>query len=202
MTLDTTGTRTQPRPAISPTVPPRRPLAVVTGWSMTSVVGSRPDDLAAAVRDGSSRAVAVADEVGGGLSRACYIEDFDARAELGRKGIRTLDRATLLAIATIARLGPAVVDPAQRDEPGPSGVPAVTGLVMGTGAGSVQSTMDFTRDALTGDRPYLVDPARFPNTVMNFAAGQCAIWYGLRGPNATVTTGRATGIAALRYAAR
>jgi 3-oxoacyl-[acyl-carrier-protein] synthase II len=62
--------------------------------------------------------------------------------------------------------------------------------------------MDFTRSALTGDRPYLVDPARFPNTVMNFAAGQCAIRYGLRGPNATLAAGRCTGLLAVRYGIR
>jgi len=51
-------------------------------------------------------------------------------------------------------------------------------------------------------RPYLVDPARFPSTVMNCAAGQAAIWHRLEGPNATVAAGRATGLTTLQYALR
>ncbi|MEK8171048.1 beta-ketoacyl synthase N-terminal-like domain-containing protein [Streptomyces sp. M19] len=58
------------------------------------------------------------------------------------------------------------------------------------------------RDSLVGDRPFYVDPARFPNTVLNSAAGRSAIWHRLKGPNATVAGGHATGLLALRYAMR
>jgi 3-oxoacyl-[acyl-carrier-protein] synthase II len=177
-------------------VPPaaaRAPLAVVTDWSVISPAGRDPLDLA---RPGPGRPSEVGPEQGGPLREAYLVEGFDVRAELGRKGTRTFDRATALAVATIGQLQPGVFGAA--DSPAGTG----TGLLMGTSIGSVQSTMDFTRDALTGDRPFLVDPARFPNTVMNFAAGQCAIWHGLRGPNATLTAGHATGVHAIRYASR
>lgn len=75
-------------------------------------------------------------------------------------------------------------------------------LVLGTTTGSVASMMDFTRSSLTADRPYLVDPARFPNTVMNCAAGRAAIWHHLTGPNATIGGGRTAGVLALNYARR
>jgi 3-oxoacyl-[acyl-carrier-protein] synthase II len=75
-------------------------------------------------------------------------------------------------------------------------------MVLGTSHGSVQSIMDFTRDSLSGEKPFHVDPALFPNTVMNRAAGQSAIWHTLRGPNTTVAGGAPTGLLALNYAAR
>lgn len=186
-----TGTADRPDPA--PAGRSRTPLAVVTDWAVISPAGRDPLDLTAA---GPGRPSDVGPEQGGPLRQAFLVPDFDVRAELGRKGTRTFDRATALAVATIGRLRPSVFG--ADDEPPGTG----TGLLMGTSIGSVQSTMDFTRDALTGDRPFLVDPARFPNTVMNFAAGQCAIWHGLRGPNATLTAGHSTGIHAVRYASR
>ncbi|QCB92293.1 beta-ketoacyl synthase N-terminal-like domain-containing protein [Cellulomonas shaoxiangyii] len=157
-------------------------VAVVRDSAVTCGAARDADALGRAVLAAGAAPAAAAD---------VPVADFDPVAELGRKGIRTLDRSTLLAAATVGRLI--------------AGCPVdgtTTGLVMGTAAGSLASTMGFTRDALEGDRPYLVDPARFPNTVMNFAAGQCAIRYGLRGPNATVTAGRSTAAAAVRYAAR
>ncbi|WP_369137435.1 beta-ketoacyl synthase N-terminal-like domain-containing protein [Modestobacter versicolor] len=170
-------------------------LARITGWAMHSPAGDTPPAAAQSVLAGASCASAVDPATAGPYARACRVPDFDRVRSLGRKGTRTMDRATALAVATVAGLGPDVVGHGRPDAVG-------TGLVLGTAMGSVQSTMDFTRDALTGDRPYLVDPARFPNTVMNFAAGQCAIWHGLRGPNATVIAGRVTGVAAVRYAIR
>jgi 3-oxoacyl-[acyl-carrier-protein] synthase II len=62
--------------------------------------------------------------------------------------------------------------------------------------------MDFTRSSLTAERPFYVDPAVIPNVVMNCAAGQCAIWYRLKGPNATIAAGRTAGLMALRYQQR
>lgn len=130
------------------------------------------------------------------VQRAALVPDFDARAELGRKGTRSMDRATALAVTAVGRL--------LNEECGEwrRGIGENTGLVLGTTTGSAQSIMDFTRDSFEGDKPFFVDPARFPNTVMNCASGQCAIWYGLRGPNATVAGGRLAGLYALNYAAR
>jgi 3-oxoacyl-[acyl-carrier-protein] synthase II len=62
--------------------------------------------------------------------------------------------------------------------------------------------MDFTKDGLTGLKPYHVDPALFPNTVMNRAAGQSAIWHKIKGPNTTIAGGALTGLLALSYATR
>jgi 3-oxoacyl-[acyl-carrier-protein] synthase II len=196
--MDVVAPVTTPAPAIRTggPGPARTPLAVVTDWSVISAAGRDPADVKALSAAAGSWTSTAGSDVAGPLETVCLVKDFDVRAELGRKGTRTFDRATALAVTTIGRLAPRVFG-TQDDPPGTG-----TGLLIGTSIGSVQSTMDFTRDALTGDRPFLVDPARFPNTVMNFTAGQCAIWHGLRGPNATLTAGRSTGVHAIRYASR
>lgn len=121
------------------------------------------------------------------------VEDFDAAEMLGKKGTRTLDRMTAQVIATAGMVLAGRHDEAER---------ARIGLVLGSSTGSVQSITEFTRDTFVRDRPYLVNPANFPSTVMNNAAGRTAIWYGLRGPNSTITAGHLTGLVALRYASR
>ena len=125
---------------------------------------------------------------------APVLDDFDATTIIGRKGTRTLDRMTSQVIATAGLLldGGLVSEEARGS----------VGLVLGSSTGSIASITDFTRDTFTQDRPYLVNPANFPNTVMNSAAGRTAIWYGLRGLNSTIAAGHLTGLVALRYASR
>lgn len=122
--------------------------------------------------------------------------DFEIKEVLGRKGTRSMDRVTALAVATAGRL----LDDGSGGRI--RGAGEETALVLGTDHSSAQSMVDFSRDTLTQAKPYFVDPGRFPNTVLNCAAAQCGIWHGLRGPNATVAGGRAAGLLALNYARR
>lgn len=169
---------------------------VITGWAALSPWGMGGADFAAGLRSGRDTAVRLDREVWQTpFDRACLIPDFDIRQVLGRKGTRSMDRASALAVATVGRL----LDDGGARLPG---VDESTSLTLGTSTGSAQSMMSFTRDSFVGERPYLVDPARFPNTVMNCAAGQSAIWHRLKGPNTTLAGGRATGLLALRYALR
>ncbi|MFI1018834.1 beta-ketoacyl synthase N-terminal-like domain-containing protein [Streptomyces sp. NPDC020965] len=180
-----------------------RPAAgglVLSAWSALSPYGTGAEVYGAGIRDALAAVTPLDPEEypgpnPGPYDRAGLVPGFSAAGALGRKGTRTMDRVTALAVATFGQLlehcGPALLERSER-----------VGLVLGTGSGSVQSTMDFTRDSLTGDRPYLVDPARFPNTVMNRAAGQSAIWHQVRGPNTTIAGGWLTGLLALGYAAR
>ena len=120
---------------------------------------------------------------------------FDIRQRLGRRGTSFYDRVTGLAVVacgdalTDAGL---VVDDTNRHR---------IGVALATTLGSFKSTSDYTRDTLTQDKPYLVNPVLFPNTVMNCAAGQAAIRHRLKGVNATVTGGPLAFFSALRYAA-
>jgi 3-oxoacyl-[acyl-carrier-protein] synthase II len=177
-------------------VPVKPPLAV-TGWSAVSAFGADAQDF----REGIVSGRAVPRKTGAGAHAGLNggdggVPDFDIRKVLGPKNTRTMDRITGLTVLAVGRLLDG--ERAAGHELGGTD----TGLVLGTTAGSVQSMMDFSRDSFTQDKPYLVDPARFPNAVMNCAAGQSAIWYGLRGPNATVASGQVAGLSALSYAAR
>jgi 3-oxoacyl-[acyl-carrier-protein] synthase II len=128
--------------------------------------------------------------------KAHVLLDFDVRQHLGRKGTSFYDRATGLALVCA---GHALVDSGLRlDEE----TRDRTGVVFGTSGGSLKSMSDFTRETLVEERPYLVNPALFPNTVMNCAAAQAAIRFGLRGINTTLAAGQLALIAALGYASR
>jgi 3-oxoacyl-[acyl-carrier-protein] synthase II len=126
-------------------------------------------------------------------THAHLVPDFDLRARLGRSGTKAMDRGTGLVLTALADLIEQVGggDLTERDD---------TGLVLGTSCGSAESMMQFTRQSLTGHRPWFVDAALMPYAVMNAAAGQCAIRHGLRGPNATLAAGRGTALQGLRYA--
>ncbi|MBX6767768.1 MAG: 3-oxoacyl-ACP synthase, partial [Actinomadura rubrobrunea] len=167
---------------------------VISAWSAASPFGMGVQAYLAGLRAGRPTRAPLDPQVWPGPQReGCLIPGFDVAHALGRKGTRSMDRATGIAVATTGLL---------LDDIGADTDRAPMGLVLGTDSGSVQSTIDFTVDSLTRERPYHVDPARFPNTVMNRAAGQCAIWHGLKGPNATVAAGAVTGLLALNYAVR
>ena len=99
-----------------------------------------------------------------------------------------MDRVTGLAITAVSAIG----GTHDRD----------TALVLGTTGGSLRSAMNFSRASLTAERPFDVDPAVIPSVVMNCAAGHCAIWHGITGPNTTIAGGRAAGLLGLAYARR
>lgn len=169
----------------------------ITGWSAISSIGIGRRDFADALTSGRSgvKPVPRADGADMPLDEACFVPEFDTVAFLGPKGTRSMDRTTAMAVATagmvLGDLGTSAADE-----------PARVGIVLGTSTGSVKSITDFTRETLVQDKPYFVNPAHFPNTVMNCAAGQCAIWHKLKGVNSTVSGGLLTGLLALKYATR
>ncbi|WP_328310100.1 3-oxoacyl-ACP synthase [Streptomyces sp. NBC_00442] len=169
---------------------------VLSAWSVVSPYGVGSEPFGAGIGAGAS-AVTELDRAAwpGPFDRCGLVPDFTAAEYVGKKGTRTMDRVTAIAVTAVGRLLASCGD-------GLTARPEEIGLVLGTGSGSVQSIMDFTRDSLVGERPYHVDPARFPNTVMNRAAGQSAIWHGIKGPNTTVAGGWLTGLLALSYAVR
>ncbi|MBX7553612.1 3-oxoacyl-ACP synthase [Streptomyces sp. tea 10] len=170
---------------------------VITAWSAVSPYGIGRDAYAEGLRE--RRATVTGLDVESGVTPdgvGCLVPGFHVRKALGRKGTRSMDRVTGLAVAAAG----ALLDDAARNRAVGTGEGAA--FVLGTTTGSAQSMMDFTRDSFTSQEPFFVDPARFPNTVMNCAAGQSAIWYGLKGPNATIAGGRTAGLHALNYARR
>lgn len=121
------------------------------------------------------------------------ISNFQPEKYLGPKGLRNLDRTTLLALVAAklaiddSRLG---ITDDNRNE---------IGVVLGSTMGSVHSISEFDKEGLR-EGPRYVNPARFPNTVINSPASQVAIRFGLRGLNATISTGFTAGLDAIGYA--
>ncbi|MFD4575691.1 beta-ketoacyl synthase N-terminal-like domain-containing protein [Streptomyces sp. NPDC058417] len=171
------------------------PYPVISTWSATSPFGVGR----AAFTDGiaeqrATRGALDPVEWQVPATHGCVVPDFDVREALGRKGTRMMNRVTGLTIATVGH----ILDEVDHPEGGAEDL----ALVLGTTAGSMQSSMEITHSSLTGAQPYHVEPATIPYAVMNGAAGRCAIWYGLRGPNSTVGAGRPTGLVGLSYARR
>jgi 3-oxoacyl-[acyl-carrier-protein] synthase II len=155
----------------------------ILGWGAVSSAGVGAAAFAEAMHGPSS-----------GTAADRTLVSFDVRAELGRKGTSFLDRRSALALVACREAlqsAQVTIDDSNRHR---------TGIVLGTNWGSFKSMSDYTRETLVENPPYMVSAALFPNTVMNCAAGQAAIWFGLKGINATIAGGQAAFLNALRYA--
>ncbi len=121
------------------------------------------------------------------------VSNFQPEQYLGSKGLRNLDRTTLLALVAAklaiddAKLE--ITDENRND----------IGVVLGSTMGSVHSISEFDKEGLR-EGPRYVNPAQFPNTVINSPASQVAIRFGLRGLNATISTGFTASLDAIGYA--
>jgi 3-oxoacyl-[acyl-carrier-protein] synthase II len=156
---------------------------VFTGWAALAPDGRRP----------------VGGDGAQAYPNAYLVTGVDLVAMLGRKTTRFNNRSAQLAIAAcglaLRDAGILVGDDDLTDE-----VRDSIGLTLGTTCGSVSGIVEFGWDTFS-ERPYGVNPATFPNTVINTAAGAAAIKYGLRGANSTVAGGPLAGLGALRHAA-
>ncbi|WP_406641806.1 beta-ketoacyl synthase N-terminal-like domain-containing protein [Amycolatopsis sp. WGS_07] len=170
---------------------PARRRPVISAWTAISPFGYGREAFAGGVRSRREPAL----EPGGPGDPAAVVPGFDVRELFGRKKTRAMNRVSGLTVAAAQQL---LADM----KLAPEGDREHIGFVLGTTTGSAQSMMDLTRASITGEQPDHVEPAAVPGTVMNCAAGQAAIWHGLKGPNATIAAGRTTGLQALNYARR
>ncbi|HET9656494.1 MAG TPA: beta-ketoacyl synthase N-terminal-like domain-containing protein [Kineosporiaceae bacterium] len=183
---------TTPAAAVSP--------LVVSGCGVLSAAGPGLRSLGDPAAGGSTSGPA---EAGAGLLApdtddlppvpVAPIHDLRTDA-LGRKGLASLDRTTILALlACHQALGGLSGELSAQDR-------LRTGVAVGTSTGSIRSSSEFSRDTLVQEKPYLVRASLFPNSVMNCCASQVALRNGLRGVNATLAGGRLSSHAAFRYA--
>ncbi len=114
------------------------------------------------------------------------VRDFDAAQYLGDKGLRNFDRLTRMLIvsakraleaACIKREGAFIAASSER-----------VGICAATAYGSLDSITEINRVAEL-EHPRYLNPSRFPNTVINSAAGYVSIWECLEGPNVTIVDG-------------
>jgi len=169
---------------------------VIAGLGVIASNGAGKDAFFEAISKGISgiKPVSLFDTAAFGAKTAGEIKDFAPEEFLGPKGLRTLDRSTKL-VASAAKLALddaklAITEANTHD----------TGVAVGTTLGSLRSISDFDRDAIQ-EGPRYVNPALFPNTVINSPASQVSIKFNIKGFNATISTGFSASLDAINYAA-
>jgi 3-oxoacyl-[acyl-carrier-protein] synthase II len=177
------------------TAPRPRPLAITAAGVVSAAgLGLRPlGELLAERLPGHAEPVG-ADSADYPPRAVRSVPGFKLADHIGRKKIRNLDRLTGFGIVSTRQALAAAGD---MPDDGPDDR---TGVVLATNTGSIGSIAEVAQDALLQDRPYLVNPSRFPNTVINSAAGQIAIWNRLHGMNATLAAGQLSSLYAFRHA--
>jgi 3-oxoacyl-(acyl-carrier-protein) synthase len=163
---------------------------VITGLGAVSqgVMGRKAFETVTREREvGRFRAPTLFDEAKWPGARVLEATDFDPAPVLGDKGLRNIDRLTkFFLVAARNALEDAGL---KRDTKWVEGVDGRrAGVCASTAYGSLESMVELHRVALL-ESPRYLNPAKFPNTVINAALGYVSIWEDLRAVNATVCNG-------------
>lgn len=176
---------------------------VVTGAGVISSIADSPAGLHEALCEGRNglKPIELFSTEGLGCHQAGEIRPFEPRDYLGERNLRPIDRTSrLLLVAAGQALKAAGYPVKNAAEDAAAMSEREVGLVLGTTFCSVRTIAEFDRRGLQLGPSY-ASPFDFANSVINAAAGQAAIWFGLRGSNSTVSAGEASGLAAIAYAA-
>lgn len=176
----------------------------VTGLGVVSPIGIGREAFLAAIDADGAREQAFRDEptvvskdVANGV-RIAEIWGFDPSIYLGAKGHRNFDRLTKLQIVAAKQ---ALEDARiKRDGEFVALEPSRVGVCSATAYGSLEEITELQRVAELED-PRYINPTRFPNTVINSAAGYVSIWEDLRAPNTTITDGNTGALDGVLHAA-
>lgn len=168
---------------------------VITGLGVIASNGIGKDRFQEAIFKGVSgiRPISLFDMSQFKVKTGGEIEGFEASEFLGSKGLRNLDRSIKL-VSSAAKMA---LDDAKLDFSGSDS--SDVGMAVGTTLGSVRSIREFHQDAVK-DGPRYVNPALFPNTVINSPASQASIRFNIKGFNITFSTGFSAGLDAVNYA--
>jgi len=170
---------------------------VITGIGVLASNGIGKDEFWRAIRSGKSgiKPVTLFDTAKLRTKLAGEITSFNPEAILGPKGLRNLDRSTKLALAgsKLALDDAGLISPVSEADTDSYGV------ALGTTMGSVWSISEFDKESLR-EGPRSVNPAHFPNTVINSPASQISIRFNIQGFNSTISTGFCSSIDAIFYA--
>jgi len=169
--------------------------SVITGVGVLAANGKGCKEFWHGLRSGRTgeRPISLfeADDVA--CKRVAEVPDFDATEYLGKKGLRTLDRSTRLLVSVgkmaVTESGFEITDEnADR-----------CGVSVGATLGSVKSIGDFNKESLQ-EGPRYVNPALFPNTVINSPSSQVSIWNNIRGFSNILASGFTSSLDAVQYA--
>ena len=168
---------------------------VITGISVLSPIGVNKDEFWTNLTGGVSgiKDITLFDVSKFKSKKAGEITDFDSKEYLGKKGIRHIDRTSLL-VSSSAKL--AMEDANISHET--YGADEL-GIVIGSTYGSIDSISSFDLEGLQ-EGPTFVNPMAFPNTVLNAPASRVSIFCNATGLNSTISTGTASGLDAIIYA--
>ena len=173
-----------------------RRRVVITGLGAVTPLGNTVEETWAAILAGKSGAGPITrfDAAGLGFPTriAAEVRGFDAGAYLDRKEERKLDRFAQYALAGASQ--------AMRDSGfkiTPATAPRV-GTIIGTGMGGVETIEGAVQTLRSEERGWKrLSPFTVPKVIPNMAAGQVSIRFGLKGPNACVSTACASGTHAI-----
>ena len=163
-------------------------MVVITGVGLLSSLGESAAEFHSALLAQQTAIGTV--ELDFGTRLAGLLHNSPEAKYLAGKNTRPLDR--------ISRLVCAAASLALEDSGWSVGMRTEheVGLVLGTMFCGMHTIAEFDRRALL-EGPASASPMDFANTVISAAAGQTAIWHGLRGINSTVAAGAASGLEAL-----
>lgn len=167
---------------------------VITGIGVLSSIGIGKDAFWQALEEGKSgvKPVTLFDTSSIKVKMGAEISDFNPAGILGEKGLRNLDRATKLLLCA----GRLALEDANLEINEENATSFATSI--GTTMGSLWSISAFDKSSLR-DGPHFVNPAEFPNTVINSPSSQLAIRFKTEGPCATISSGFTSGIDAIKY---
>ena len=170
---------------------------VITGIGILASNGIGKDDFWNALKNGISgiKEVTLFDTSSINAKLAGEISNFDPKAILGQKGLRNMDRTTLLVLSAAKQ----ALDDAKIANPIIEEDTDMFGVSLGSTLGSVRSISEFDKEALK-EGPRSVNPALFPNTVINSPASHISIKFNIQGFNSTIATGFCSSLDAIYYA--
>ncbi len=166
----------------------------ITGLGLLSSLGRDPTSFVDALLAGTSgiSEITAFDTRACRSHRAGKLRDFDPTEFIDPNKLRRIDEVGRLAVSS-GKL--ALADAGVET----NGVAASEiGIVIGTYTAGLDSTVDFLSGLVRGG-PADVSPLLFSNTVGNAPASLCALEFGLKGGNVTVTNREASSLAAIAY---
>lgn len=168
---------------------------VITGIGILAANGKGRTEFWQALREGRPgfRPITLFDTAEFLVKQAGEVADFDPTVYMGAKGLRTLDRATMLLVSAAKLAKEDTSFEITEENTGDVGV------AVGTTFGSLKSIVDFDLVTLR-EGPRFVNPALFPNTVINSPASQVCIWHNIQGFTTTISTGFTASLDAIKYA--
>ncbi|MDO8580053.1 MAG: beta-ketoacyl-[acyl-carrier-protein] synthase family protein [Candidatus Omnitrophota bacterium] len=168
---------------------------VITGLGVLSCIGKGKDEFWQSLQEGRCgfKPVTLFDPSQFRVNMAGEVPNFDPKVYMGPKGLRTLDRSTMVLVSAaklaIDDCGFKITDENTDD----------VGVAIGTTLGSLKSIAEFDEITLR-EGPRYTNPALFPNTVINSPASQISIWHHIEGFNTTISTGFTASLDAMSYA--